>query len=158
VLLFCQTMSLLPSPLKSPVLTIDQLVGTKPTPADWMSCAPFISQMRKWSVIAVLLLAAGLALYLSTAHVSIPFLTSATAPRPAAPQVPVSAAPAQRQDVPIYLTGLGTGLQQRAREVARRRPGRQDQLLGEGKYVKAGDVLVEIDPRSYEAVSATAPT
>src|SRR5229473_476031 len=42
-LLSCQRMSLLPSPLKSPVPTIDQVVGAEPRPADCRSCAPFIS-------------------------------------------------------------------------------------------------------------------
>src|SRR6266852_342897 len=44
-LLSCQRMSLLPSPLKSPVSTIVQLVGAEPSPADWVTCAPFISQI-----------------------------------------------------------------------------------------------------------------
>src|SRR5258706_15471011 len=42
-LVSCQRMSLLPSPLKSPVSMIDQVVGAEPTPADWVTCAPFIS-------------------------------------------------------------------------------------------------------------------
>src|SRR5215470_17944294 len=44
-LLSRQRMSLLPSPLKSPVSTIDQLVGAEPTAAACMTCAPFISQI-----------------------------------------------------------------------------------------------------------------
>src|SRR6266853_693608 len=45
-LLSCQRMSLLPSPLKSPVSLIDHRGnGAEPTPAAWVTCAPFISQI-----------------------------------------------------------------------------------------------------------------
>src|SRR5229473_7594048 len=108
--------------------------------------------MRKWTVIAILLLAGGLALYLSTARGSIPFLTSAAVPRPAAPPVPVSAAPAQRQDVPIYLTGLGT-VQAYNSVLAKSRVDGQIVKINfsEGKDVRAGDVLIEIDPAPFRA-------
>src|SRR5215468_7921375 len=113
--------------------------------------------MRKWTVIAILLLAAGLALYLSTARRSIPFLTSAAAPKPAALPVPVSAAPAQRQDVPIYLTGLGTVQAYNSVLVKSRVDGQIVKInFSEGKDVNAGDVLVEIDPRPYEAALSQA--
>src|SRR5215470_7487328 len=39
-------MSFLPSPLKSPVPTIfHTLGGAFPTPADWVTCEPFINQI-----------------------------------------------------------------------------------------------------------------
>src|SRR5262245_19708803 len=45
-LVSCQRMSLLPSPSKSPVSTIDHTEGgAEPTGADWVTCAPFISQI-----------------------------------------------------------------------------------------------------------------
>src|SRR5947209_3426717 len=113
--------------------------------------------MRKWTVIVVLLLAAGLALYLGSTRGSIPFLTSAAVPRPAPPPVPVSAAPAQRQDVPIYLTGLGTVQAYNSVLVKSRVDGQIVKInFAEGKDVKAGDVLVEIDPRPYEAALSQA--
>ncbi len=104
--------------------------------------------MRNWTVIAILLLAAGLALYLSAARGPIPFLSSAAVPRAAAPPVPVSAEPAQRQGVPIYLTGLGTVQAYNSVLVKSRVDGQIVKInFSEGKDVKAGDVLVEIDPR-----------
>src|SRR6266436_5094660 len=113
--------------------------------------------MRKWTVIALLLLAAGLALYLSAARGSIPFLSSAAVPRPVAAPVPVSAEPAQRQDVPIYLTGLGTVLAFNSVLVKSRVDGQIVKInFSEGKDVHAGDVLVEIDPAPYEAALAQA--
>ena len=76
----------------------------------------------------------------------------AHAGRPARAAVPVSVATASRQDVPIYLTGLGTvqalvhrrhprpGRRQAAGGVLQGRPARQK-----------GDVLAKIDPRLYQA-------
>jgi membrane fusion protein, multidrug efflux system len=113
--------------------------------------------MRKWTVIAILLLAAGLALYLSMARGSIPFLTSTAAPRPVAPPVPVSAAPVQRRDVPIYLTGLGTVQAYNSVLVKSRVDGQIVKInFSEGKDVREGDVLVEIDPRPFEAALSQA--
>jgi multidrug efflux system membrane fusion protein len=113
--------------------------------------------MRKWTVIGILLLAAGLALYFGTARGSIPFLTPTAAPRPAAIPVPVSAVPVQRQDVPIYLTGLGTVQAYNSVLVKSRVDGQIVKInFSEGKDVRAGDVLVEIDPRPYEAALSQA--
>src|SRR5215467_11021480 len=113
--------------------------------------------MRKWTVIAILLIATGLALYFGTARGSIPFLNPAAAPRPAAIAVPVSVAPVQRQDVPIYLTGLGTVQAYNSVLVKSRVDGQIVKInFLEGKDVKAGDVLVEIDPRPYEAALSLA--
>jgi membrane fusion protein, multidrug efflux system len=113
--------------------------------------------MRKWTVIGILLLAAGLALYFGTARGSIPFLTPAAALRPAAIPVPVSATSVQRQDVPIYLTGLGTVQAYNSVLVKSRVDGQIVKInFSEGKDVRAGDVLVEIDPRPYEAALSQA--
>jgi membrane fusion protein, multidrug efflux system len=113
--------------------------------------------MRKWTVPAILLLAGGLALYLSSVRGSIPFLTSTAAPRPAAAPVPVSAAPVQRQDVPIYLTGLGTVQAYNSVLVKSRVDGQIVKInFSEGKDVSEGDVVVEIDPRPFEAALSQA--
>jgi len=109
--------------------------------------------MRKWTVTAVVLLAAGLALYFGTARGSIPFLAPSIAPRPPAIAVPVSAASLQRRDVPIYLTGLGTVQAYNSVLVKSRVEGQIVRInFSEGKDVRTGDVIVEIDPRPYEAV------
>ena len=70
--------------------------------------------MRRWTIIAILLLTGGLALYLSSERGSIPFFTSTPAPRPGAPPVPVS------------------------------------------YQGRSGDVVVEIDPRPFEAALSQA--
>ncbi len=77
--------------------------------------------------------------------------TTASTPS-AAPAVPVSAARSSRQDVPVYLTGLGNV---QAFNTVTIRPQVDGQLLQiafkEGQDVRAGDLLAQIDPRSYQA-------
>src|ERR1700732_2713779 len=107
--------------------------------------------MRKWPVIGIVLLGAGVAVYFGAAG-SLPFLAKPAAPRPAAVRVPVSAITAQRSDVPIYLNGIGTVQALNSVLVKSRVDGQIVKVnFSEGKDVHAGDVLVEIDPAPYEA-------
>jgi len=78
----------------------------------------------------------------------------ATSPSPAAPPaVPVSVATVTRQDVPLWLHGLGTV---QAFYSVQLRPKVDGTLLQvpvtEGQEVKLGDLLAVIDPRPYQAV------
>lgn len=73
------------------------------------------------------------------------------APRVAA--VPVSIAPVQNTDFPVYLTGLGTVQGFNTVQVRTRVDGQIDKIaFTEGQMVKQGDLLVEIDPRPFQAV------
>lgn len=73
------------------------------------------------------------------------------APRVAA--VPVSIAPVQKVDFPVYLTGLGTVQGFNTVQVRTRVDGQIDKIaFTEGQMVKQGDLLVEIDPRPFQAV------
>lgn len=73
------------------------------------------------------------------------------APRVAA--VPVSIAPVQNADFPVYLTGLGTVQGFNTVQVRTRVDGQIDKIaFTEGQMVKQGDLLVEIDPRPFQAV------
>jgi multidrug efflux system membrane fusion protein len=112
--------------------------------------------MRRWITISILLLAGGLVLYLGTARSALPFLTPAAAPpRPIAPAVPVSATPARRQDVPIYLTGLGTVQAYNSVLIKSRVDGQIVKVnFTEGEDVHSGELVVEIDPRPFEAALA----
>ena len=66
--------------------------------------------------------------------------------------VPVSAAPATRGDIAVYLDGLGSVTPFYTVNVHSRVDG---QLMSvhfeEGQLVNAGDVLLEIDPRPFQA-------
>jgi multidrug efflux system membrane fusion protein len=68
------------------------------------------------------------------------------------PPVPVTVVPVARQDVPVYLTALGTVQALNTVAVSPQVGGR---LLGleftEGQAVKKGQVLAQIDPRTYQA-------
>jgi multidrug efflux system membrane fusion protein len=76
----------------------------------------------------------------------------AHAARSARSAVPVSIATASRQDVPIYLTGLGTVQALFTVGIHAQVDGKlQDVFFKEGQRVKKGDVLAKIDPRLYQA-------
>ncbi|MDA9430784.1 efflux RND transporter periplasmic adaptor subunit [Bradyrhizobium sp. CCBAU 51627] len=73
-----------------------------------------------------------------------------SAPRVAA--VPVSISPVQKADFPVYLTGLGTVQGFNTVQVRTRVDGQIDKIaFTEGQMVKQGDLLVEIDPRPFQA-------
>jgi membrane fusion protein, multidrug efflux system len=66
--------------------------------------------------------------------------------------VPVSIATASLQDVPIYLTGLGTVQALYTVAIHTQVDGKLEEVFfKEGQRVKKGDVLAKIDPRLYQA-------
>ncbi len=66
--------------------------------------------------------------------------------------VPVSVVAATRQDVPVYLTGLGTVQALYTVAIHTQVDGKlQDVFFKEGQRVNKGDVLAKIDPRLYQA-------
>jgi multidrug efflux system membrane fusion protein len=70
----------------------------------------------------------------------------------APPAVRVSIAPVQKSDFPVYLTGLGTVQGFNTVTVRTRVDGQIDKVaFKEGQMVNQGDLLVEIDPRPYQA-------
>jgi multidrug efflux system membrane fusion protein len=78
-----------------------------------------------------------------------PAAATASAPSPV---IPVSVATAERRDVPIYLTGLGTVQAFNTVAVKTRVDGELVKVaLTEGQDVKAGDLLAKIDPRPFQA-------
>jgi multidrug efflux system membrane fusion protein len=94
----------------------------------------------------VLLIAAGAAFYFVR-----PGIRPAQASLPP-PAIPVTATVAVRQDVPIYLTGLGTVQASFTVGIHSQVDGKlQEVLFSEGQRVKKGDVLAKIDPRLFQA-------
>ncbi len=70
----------------------------------------------------------------------------------ATPPIPVTAAIASRQNLPIYLTGLGTVQASFTVGIRAQVDGKLEQVLfKEGDQVRKGDVLAKIDPRLYQA-------
>ena len=68
------------------------------------------------------------------------------------PAVPVTTGPVEKADFPVYLTGLGTVQGFNTVQVRTRVDGQIDKVaFKEGQIVKEGDLLVEIDPRPYQA-------
>jgi multidrug efflux system membrane fusion protein len=82
--------------------------------------------------------------------------SSSTAPAPAADAaggaIPVLAAEVSRKDVPIYLDGLGKVQALKTVTVRAQVEGKIVKVaFQEGQEVRAGDTLIEIDPRTYQA-------
>ncbi len=68
------------------------------------------------------------------------------------PQAPVVLAPTVRKDVPVYLNGLGTVQAYNTVTVHSQVDGQLMVIkFREGQNVKAGEVLAQIDPRTYKA-------
>jgi multidrug efflux system membrane fusion protein len=70
----------------------------------------------------------------------------------AAAPVPVTVAIASREDLPIYLSGLGVVQASFTVGIRPQVDGKLEQVLfKEGEHVRKGDVLAKIDPRLYQA-------
>ena len=77
--------------------------------------------------------------------------SSAASPRVAS--VPVTVAPVEKTDFPVYLNGLGTVQGFNTVVVRTRVDGQIDKIaFKEGQLVNQGDLLAEIDPRPYQAI------
>jgi membrane fusion protein, multidrug efflux system len=73
------------------------------------------------------------------------------------PAIAVDVATAQRADVPVYLEGLGTVQAFYTVTITARVDGQIDKVaFTEGQDVKKGDLLVQIDPRPYQAALGVA--
>lgn len=114
--------------------------------------------VRAGAVCAVSVAAVGAALYLTGTQLDIASLrdrvaaTTAAPLPPVVPPVPVSIGTSRSEDVPIYLTGIGTVQAYNTVSVKSRVDGEITRILfQEGQDVKAGDPLAVIDPRPFQA-------
>jgi multidrug efflux system membrane fusion protein len=109
------------------------------------------------SVLAVIAVLAALAIISAGGHTlhlargaSPP--SRAGAPSSAEQPIPASTGLAERKDIPVYLTGLGTVQAFNTITVKVRVDGQLDKIaFTEGQDVKAGDILAQIDPRPFRA-------
>jgi multidrug efflux system membrane fusion protein len=106
-----------------------------------------------WIWVVLLLIVAGGAYYYYKTR---PSSESKAAPAPGAKAaslapVSVAVAPAVKQDVPYYLSGLGTVTAFNTVTVKSRVDGELQKVnFTEGQYVHEGDLLAEIDPRPFQ--------
>jgi multidrug efflux system membrane fusion protein len=112
--------------------------------------------MRGWRLILMVLVVGCGVAYFGLAR-GFWFAAAPSGPRAAAPAIPVVASKVERADIPIELIGLGTVQALNSVLVRSRVDGQIVKInFSEGKDVKAGDVLIEIDPAPYEAALAQA--
>lgn len=114
-----------------------------------------------WIIIAVILAGAAYAYYAHSAKSGDAAFTSGDASGKkrsgpggpnGAPSTPVVAAVAKTDDVNVYLNGLGTVTPLATVPVKARVDGEIVKInFKEGQMVKKGDVLIEIDPRPFQA-------
>src|ERR1700712_1953691 len=111
------------------------------------------SRATRWVLLIAALAAAG---YFGWARFHNPDTATADnsqkAAAPARQSIPVTVAPVQKADFPVYLTGLGTVQGFNTVVVRTRVDGQIDKIaFTEDQLVKQGDLLTEIDPRPFQA-------
>ena len=107
---------------------------------------------RRWQVFLLTLIAAGAAgLWVSVERDHSAPAASATPPA-AASAVPITEGRAETRDVSIWLSGIGSVQPLNAVTVKVRVDGQLERVtFTEGQDVRKGDVLAQIDPRSFRA-------
>jgi len=113
-------------------------------------------RMRRWQLVLLLIIGAGGALYAGVERGLVSTGTPA-AMREAVLEIPVVASTVKRADVPVSLAGFGTVQAFNSVLVKSRVDGQIVKInFSEGKEIKSGEVLVEIDPAPFEAALAQA--
>jgi membrane fusion protein, multidrug efflux system len=103
-----------------------------------------------WRKHRIFIIVAGIAILIAAFTAS--RLLHGNAPAKKAAGVPVAIGEAQRADFPVYLMGLGTVQPYDTVTVKSRVDGQVNSVsFRQGQMVKEGDVLVQIDPRPYQA-------
>jgi RND family efflux transporter, MFP subunit len=108
-----------------------------------------VARMIRWILLAAVLAAAG---YYGWQRFHSNQEAANNTQKSAQPSVRVTIAPVQKTDFPVYLSGLGTVQGFNTVVVRTRVDGQIDKVaFKEGQLVNQGDLLVEIDPRPYQA-------
>ena len=123
-----------------------------PTPEE-----PSGSGWRKWIVMLVIVLAVGAAVWKIRSNAQEQQTTAAQMEAAQDVATPVQVAAVQQKTMPIYLTELGTVTAYNTVTIKTRVDGQLMRVnVREGQAVKQGEMLVEIDPKPYEAALAQA--
>ena len=108
-----------------------------------------VARTIRWVLLAAVIAAAG---YYGWQRFHGENQAANNAQKSARPAVRVTIAPVQKTDFPVYLTGLGTVQGFNTVVVRTRVDGQIDKIaFKEGQLVNQGDLLIEIDPRPYQA-------
>ena len=126
--------------------------STSPAPEE-----PSGSGWRKWIVVLVIALVVGAAVWKIRSNSQEQMLTAAQMEAAQDVATPVQVAAVQQKTMPIYLTELGTVTAYNTVTIKTRVDGQLMRVnVREGQTVKQGELLVEIDPKPYEAALAQA--
>jgi multidrug efflux system membrane fusion protein len=110
----------------------------------------FASPFRRWP-LAIVLVSLAVGGYAGWHHFHVKSAAAAAA-RHGPTAVPVTVAQVKRADFPVYLTGLGTVQPYDTVTVRSRVDGQVTEVgFKQGEMVKEGQILVQIDPRPYQA-------
>jgi multidrug efflux system membrane fusion protein len=110
-----------------------------------------VARTIRWVLVAAVLAVAGFYGW-QRFHGANQTATIANAQKSAGNPVRVTITPVQKADFPVYLSGLGTVQGFNTVVVRTRVDGQIDKVaFKEGQLVQQGDLLVEIDPRPYQA-------
>jgi membrane fusion protein, multidrug efflux system len=113
---------------------------------------PSGSGWRKWIVVLVIALVVGAAVWKIRSNSQEQMLTAAQMEAAQDVATPVQVAAVQQKTMPIYLTELGTVTAYNTVTIKTRVDGQLMRVnVREGQTVKQGELLVEIDPKPYEA-------
>jgi multidrug efflux system membrane fusion protein len=100
-----------------------------------------------WALVLVLLIGGAIYFYRAKSRGQ----AAAAAKQSGPPTISVTVIPVQTRDVPFYITGLGSVTAFNTVTVKSRVDGQLMRVnFKEGQFVKAGDVLAEIDPRPFQ--------
>ncbi len=127
-------------------------IGSGTTTGDRPERPRFAALRRRWwiGVLAISLLVIG-AYVLLTKSGGVQSRAASQGSSPLTRNVPVVAVAAKTGDIGIYLTGLGSVTPLKTVTVKSRVDGQlMEVLFQEGQIVRSGDLLAQIDPRSFE--------
>jgi multidrug efflux system membrane fusion protein len=109
---------------------------------------------KRWILLLILLIGIGAAVFLRKKSGA---ETNAQKPANGNQAIAVNLGKAEKRDVPIWLSGIGTAQASNTVTVRPRVSGSLDKVnFTEGAMVKKDDVLAEIDPRPYQSTLAQA--